>query len=333
MTHFLGLDIAKDSFMALVLDEHERVLRPATAFPNAPAGFVQLLDWLPDPAQTVALCEPTGVYGQRLKQALADALQSLHEVNAQSVRRFSFSQVQTKTDQADALALAEAARTLFLSKPHILQRSRVVSDPQRENLALWLSEYNRLRVAIATLRQQLKTLAYQVAADAALLRERRQQELRFLLQRQREVQRQIERLVSERSDRQAELVRSIPGIGPLTTAAAVIVVRDVRRFASADALKAYLGIYPRRRQSGPREGAAHLAHHGNALMRHMLWNAAKAAVRTKHTHNPFRDLFERMRAKGKSATAAYAAVARKLVQVIYGVLKNQSPYKFLPTST
>ena len=125
-----------------------------------------------------------------------------------------------------------------------------------------------------------------------------------------------------------ELIDSIPGIGPLSTAVLLVVVRDVQRFASADALKAYLGIYPRRKQSGKREGKSCLAHHGNRLVRHMLWNAAKAAVRMKHPQNPFRALFDRLVAKGKSQPAAYGAVCRKLVQVVFGVLKSQTPFQF-----
>jgi len=62
--------------------------------------------------------------------------------------------------------------------------------------------------------------------------------------------------------------------------------------------------------------------------RDVLWNAAKAAVRVKHPHNPFRQLFDRLVAKGKSKPSAYGAVSRKLVQVIYGVLKSQTPFQY-----
>ncbi len=120
----------------------------------------------------------------------------------------------------------------------------------------------------------------------------------------------------------------IPGLGPISTAATLVVVRDVSRFRSADALKAFLGIYPRRNQSGKREKPSHLARHGNALMRHVLWNAAKAAVIVKHPANPFRQLLERLMAKGRSYSYAIGVVCRKLVQVIYGVLKSQTTFQF-----
>jgi len=327
MRYFLGLDVAKDSLVAALLDEAGSPPQVAS-FPNSADGFGQLLAWLPDPAGTIAVCEPTGVYGQRLKWALVTAVESLHEINAQTLRRFSFSQVRTKTEQADALGIADAARTLFLSKPDVLHQSRVSCGEKRENLALWLGEYNRLRLAIATLRQQIALLDHHVAPDAPAVQRRRRVELKRLLAEQKSVLQRVQQAYEALDDQQARLVDSIPGLGVVSTAAVLVVVRDVHRFRSADALKAYLGLYPRRNQSGARERKAHLARHGNRLVRHVLWNAAKAAIRVKHPHNPFRALFDRLVAKGKSQAAAFGAVCRKLVQVIYGVLKSQTPFQF-----
>lgn len=327
MRYFLGLDVAKDTFVAALINEHgER--SPLATFTNNAEGFAALLAWLPAPARTIGLCEPTGVYNQHLKHALAAALESLHELNAQTLRQFAFSQVRTKTDPADAASIAEAARTLFLTRPEKLAQSRVLLSPQRENLALWLAEYDRLRKAIVTLRQQIAELDHRAASDAPKVQRRRQQELRRLLAEQDGVKEQIEASCRQLDDQQARLVDSIPGLGLLSTAATLVVVRDVQRFSSADSLKAYLGIYPRRHQSGPREKRSHLAHHGNALMRHMLWNAAKAAVMVKHPANPFRQLQERLMSKGRSYNYAIGAVSRKLVQVIYGVLRSKTLYQF-----
>jgi transposase len=327
MRYFLGLDVAKDSFAAAVLDETGQLVS-STSFSNDAAGFAALLAWLPAAAQTIAVCEPTGVYNQHLKQTLATSFESLHEINSQTLKQYAFSQVRTKTDQADALTIADAARTLFLSKPETLAKTRVSWSPERENLALWLAEYDRLRKAIAMLRQQIGDLDHHAAADAAKVQQRRRRELQRLLADQKQVKQQIERAFAKLDDVQAQLIDSIPGLGPISTAATLVVVRNVARFRSADALKAYLGIYPRRNQSGKRERRSHLAHHGNALMRHVLWNAARAAVIVKHEANPFRQLLERLMAKGRSYSYAIGAVCRKLVQVIYGVLKSQTPFQF-----
>src|SRR4051812_37725378 len=97
MRYFLGLDVAKDTFVAALIDElGER--RGLETFTNDAPGFAALLAWLPQPARTIGLCEPTGVYNQHLKHALAATLESLHEINAQTLRQFAMSQVRTKTD-------------------------------------------------------------------------------------------------------------------------------------------------------------------------------------------------------------------------------------------
>ena len=327
MKQFLGIDIAKDSFVVSLLGSDGQALKSAK-FANDAGGFAELVAWLPQPAATIAVCEPTGVYGKRLQQAICNVVESLHEINAAILKRFAFSQVQTKTDEADALMIAAAARTLYLTKPEVLQKSRVSCGEKRENLALWLGEYDRLRSEIARLRQQIECLNHHIAPDSAKVQRLREKELKYLLGQQKKVKQEVERAYEQLDDRQAQLIDSIPGVGPLTTAATLIVVRDVSRFKTADSLKAYLGIYPRRNQSGPRERASHMAHHGSKLMRHMLWNAAKAAVLTHDPRNPFRALFDRLVAKGKSPSSAYGAVCRKLVQVIYGVLKSQKLFEY-----
>lgn len=331
MRYFLGLDVAKDSLVAALLDEAGQGIGSAV-FANDVEGFSQLLAWLPAPAHTIGVCEPTGVYNQHLKQTLSTLLESLHEINSQTLKQYAFSQVRTKTDHADALTIADAARTLFLSRPEKLAKSRVSWNPQRENLALWLAEYDRLRKAVTALKLQIGNLDHHAAPDARKVQQRRKQELKRLQAQQDSVLEQIELVFQKLDDTQARLVDSIPGIGPLSTAATLVVIRDASRFRTADSLKAYLGMYPRRNQSGTREKRSHLAHHGNKLMRHVLWNAAKAAVKVKHPGNPFRQLFERLRAKGRTFNHATGAVCRKLVQVLYGVLKSQTPFHY-PAST
>jgi transposase len=327
MRYFLGIDIGKHSIVAVLVDLEGNVLK-ARAFTNDSKGFAELVMWLECPAETLGVCEPTGAYGKRLKQALANAIGSLHEINSAALKRYSFTQIRTKTDEADARSIAQAARTLHLTNPRMLKNTRVFCDLDRESLALWLNEYDRLRKSIAMLRQQLDNLDQHIAPVTARIRQRRERELAALLESQDEARQEIIRCYERTNDRQAELIDSVPGIGALSTAALVSIIGDIERFPSADALKGFLGIYPSRDQTGQRERKSHMARHGNQLTKHMLWNAAKAAVRVKHPHNPFRILFDRLIAKGKSAAYAYGAVCRKLVQVIYGVLKSQTPFQF-----
>lgn len=319
----LGVDLAKDSFVATLIDAQGNVLLAAKTFSNNVQGCLELLDAVPKPKRTRVILESTGVYGKLFIKTLTSTELDIFEVNPMIIKRLSCSMVQTKTDQADAMRIAQVGKMLAESEPKTLEKYRVQHDPHRENLALWVGEYKRISDASSRLKQQIKQLAFHAAPQVQVILKRREQELQHLKQLLKTTKQEIEAQLQDQASEQAQCLRSITGIGPLTAATALVSIQDISRFATADSLKAYWGIYPRRRQSGKYEARSRMANHGNKLMRHMLWNAAKSAAR----YNPVcRELFERMTANGKSAPAAYGAVARKLVQLIYGVLKNETTF-------
>lgn len=322
--HTLGLDIGKDEVVAFLLDdEGQPIYKTSKAFPQTAAGHRRLLKWLPNAECTRVLFESTGVYSKALVKALDGCVGSLHELNPRTLKHMAVSMTQTKTDHADARAIAEIGHLLALTRPEVLQKRTVAFDEQAQNVAAWLSEYDRLRANIAALKCQIEDIGLNPAPAARQIRTRRQAELRLLEARLDHAKAQIQAALDAWKCKDAELLLSIKGVGPLTAAAILTKTRTIDRFDSADAFKAYFGVYPRQNQSGRRNAPARMATHGCALVRHMLWNAARVAAR----FNPVcRQLFERLRSAGRAVPACYGAVARKLLQIIYGVLKNQRPF-------
>lgn len=322
--HTLGLDIGKDEVVAFLLDDDgQPVHKAAKAFAQTAAGHRQLLAWLPNPEHTRVLFESTGVYSKALVKALDGQVGSLHEMNPCTLKHMAVSMTQTKTDHADARAIAEIGHLLALTKPDALDKRAIAFDEQAQNVAAWLAEYDRLRKCVVALKCQIDDVGCNPAPAARQIHKRRKAELRTLENRLAHARKQIEAAVKDWKHRDAELLLSIKGVGPLTAAAVLTKARDIRRFDSADAFKAYFGVYPKQNQSGRRNAPAHMAKHGCAVVRHMLWNAAKSAAR----FNPVcRQLFERLRAAGHKVPACFGAVARKLLQIIYGVLKRQTPF-------
>ena len=225
----------------------------------------------------------------------------------------------TKTDSVDARAIAEAARLLTLAGSPVLERARVTGEDAHD-LEMWLAEYDRLRRAITRLqRQRDVVLRYPAEAKKEILKGI-DAELKQLKKHQNKAKEKVEELGAGGD---FDLVVSVKGIGALTAAALVCKIKNIDRFESADQLKAYFGEYPCIRKSGKRKGQVRVAQHGNAMVRHLLWNCAKPAAR----HNPAcRALYERLLAAGKPPAYAWAAVARKLLQIVYGVLKSRSPW-------
>ena len=119
---------------------------------------------------------------------------------------------------------------------------------QSNNEALGSAAVNGAQMVGARAICAMKNVGLHVAADALVVQRGREQELRRLLAQQKDVQQKIVEVYEALDDVQARLIDSIPVLGVISTAATLVVVRDVTRFKSAAALKAYLGIDPRRNQ-------------------------------------------------------------------------------------
>ncbi len=123
---------------------------------------------------------------------------------------------------------------------------------------------------------------------------------------------------------------TIPGVGPTTAAVLVAKIENIDRFKSPEALVNYFGIFPERAESGTdkhgrpnRQESAHMSRKGNDLVRHLLWNAARTAIR----HNPAcRALYARQIARGKRFDVAIGHCMRKLLHLVYAVWKSNRPW-------
>ena len=120
------------------------------------------------------------------------------------------------------------------------------------------------------------------------------------------------------------LLISIPGIGNKTASRILAELGDTTTFSNARQLAAYCGLTPRLRQSGT---SVHkrpcLSKVGNARLRKALFMPAMCAAR----YNPVLEAFyKRLLKKGKSKMSALGAVMRKLLHIIYGVLKHEKSF-------
>jgi transposase len=123
---------------------------------------------------------------------------------------------------------------------------------------------------------------------------------------------------------------TIDGIGEATAAVLVAKIVDINRFATADQLVSYFGIFPEENSSGVNKngqplpsGSTHMSRKGNDLARSYLWNAARVAIR----HNPaVRALYQRQRARGKRGDVAIGHCMRKLLHLVFAVWKTDRPF-------
>ena len=121
----------------------------------------------------------------------------------------------------------------------------------------------------------------------------------------------------------ADLLQTIPGIGPHTAATLLGELGVLARFTNARALVAYTGFYPVIAESGARAATPRLSAVGSRIARQTLYLAAVNAVRRSAE---WRTIYLRKRAQGKKAKQALIVVAVKLLHTVYAMLKHRRPY-------
>jgi len=123
-------------------------------------------------------------------------------------------------------------------------------------------------------------------------------------------------------DPQARLLRTQPGVGPITALAFVVTVGDVSRFPRGKHVASYLGLIPREHSSGGRQRLGSISKQGNRFLRMLLVEAAQTVVRLDEG---FRKQYAH-RCRSKPKGVAKVAAARKLAIRLYWMLRTQTPY-------
>ena len=120
------------------------------------------------------------------------------------------------------------------------------------------------------------------------------------------------------------VITTITGIGSVLGASIVSEIGNISRFERANQLVAYAGLDTRIKQSGDFSATnTKLSKRGSPYLRRSIWLAATVAA--------FKDpalsiYYQGLRARGKAHGTAIGAVARKLTNIIFAVLRDQKPY-------
>ena len=144
----------------------------------------------------------------------------------------------------------------------------------------------------------------------------------------------LDQMIAEESagDEEIERLQSIPGVGPKVAFAFVSHV-GADRFENSGQLSNYLGLVPRVYMSGDTVRYGPITKRGNSYVRALLVQGAWALVRSKGGGR-LKELYEYMTIeKSKNKKKAIVAVARKLAEIIYTMMREKTCYanmKFKP---
>jgi transposase len=122
--------------------------------------------------------------------------------------------------------------------------------------------------------------------------------------------------------RQARLLMTQPGVGPITALAFAVTVGDVSRFEHSNQVASYLGLIPREHSSGGKQRLGAITKQGNRFMRQLLVEAAQTACRKDEG---FRKQYQ-ARCHHKPKGVAKVAAARRLTVRLYWMLRQNIGY-------
>ena len=254
------------------------------------------------------------------------------------VKTKAIASAKIKNDKLDSHMLAQLLRADLICTVHVSSleirklkellrhRSRLVRDATRmKNRIHMLLMKNNLRSPFSDL-FGVKGLRYLVEID---LPDYHRQQVEVYLVLYQKLQEQIEPLTKRvralaKENHTAQLLMTIPGIGPITAMFIVAEVDDISRFRSYRNLASYAGLVPSLDASAGKEKRGRITKQGSRYLRTALVEAAQAAARMQNSR--LRIFFRRKIVKA-GYQKAIVATAHKILQYAFYVWKNQTPYQ------
>ena len=129
---------------------------------------------------------------------------------------------------------------------------------------------------------------------------------------------------------EARILTSLPaGMGPVLGAEFLVSVGDLLAFESADRLAAYAGLVPAAHDCGKRTGKNRRMRGGNKVLKRVFYQSAFASLRSSPHSRAF---YDRKRREGKKHTQALIALARRRVNVLWAMLRDETTFEVPPAA-
>ena len=125
-------------------------------------------------------------------------------------------------------------------------------------------------------------------------------------------------------DRIQKIMTQVTGIGIASAQSLIIATNGFKDFENSKQVSKFIGTSPTDRQSGTSlKGKGTINKSGISYVRTTLYLAAMNAVRF---NNACKELYTRLRAKGKPFKVAIVAAINKLIKQLFAVVKNNTAF-------
>jgi transposase len=308
----LGIDIAKQKFDAALLVDGKTKHK---ACKNSAEGFETMRLWLEKQGirKVHACLEATGNYGEDLAIYLHEAGHIVSIVNPARIKGFAQSELlRTKTDKLDAALIARFC---------LAMQPGPWSPPSPEIRSL-RALVRRVDSLIDMRSQEKNRISTAHESVSLLIKEH----IVYLNQEIEKIRQQIADLIRQDPNlkQKNDLLESIPGIGKATIPTILAELDGLEKFNHVRELVAFIGLAPKETLSGSSiKGKPRLCKIGHARLRKALYMPALVSIQCNPVMIAF---YNRLKDKGKNGKVIVCAIMRKLVHVIFGVLKSGKKY-------
>lgn len=318
--NYIGADMAMETFVISQRNKSKKGYGLST-IANTDEGIQSWVDQL-DPERTCVVMEATGVYHLRLAYTLCEYGIRTCVCNPLSVRRFAeMKGITAKTDPMDAVCLMEYGEQ---NKPSFFNVPSATLDELRQRRSLLGQLQKRQQMS----KNNLHHVEQHPRADP-FVKELLLDEISQLEQKIRLIKEKIAEVIDQDYGDQLNLLKSIPGIGDVVASAIIDAANSFQGFDDCD-VKAFVkhaGLCPNVRRSGKSvRGASTITRSGTPDLRAKMYLPALTLCTRMKGENPFKQLYTRLIAKGKTFKQTMVAVMHKLLRVAVAVLKSKEPF-------
>jgi transposase len=356
-TKYVGLDVHKETIAVAVADGGGGEARFFGEIANTPEALSRLARQMSKGDAHVSFCYEAGPCGYGIHRQLREAGQDCQVVAPSRIPKKAGDRV--KTDRRDALALARLHRAGELTAAWVpdgaqealrdLTRAREdikhLQRQAKQRLLAFCLRHGRRYAGKANWTQAhyrwLETLTFDQPLQQVVFQEYIET-VGALTRRLGALDEQIARAARESVFSPViEALMALRGVSLLTATTVVAELGDLRRFASAPQLMAYLGLVPSEHSSGPRQSRGAITKTGNGHVRRVLVEAAwtyrhparKSAVlqrRAERAPQAVQDIawaaqkrlcgrYRHLERRGKLKVQVCTAIARELAGFIWAV--------------
>ncbi len=345
MEHYAGLDVSLKEISICVVDRDGNIFARGTcpADPEGVAGWLRTRSLMPQrivhESGMLSIWLQRGLMGLGLPATCIDARKAHKSLSARL----------NKSDTTDAEGLAQLARTGWFTPVHVrseeADRLRSLIGARERLIRLRKDLEGHIRGVLKTFGIRMMGIGQgrqrQAFRDQLAAADETDPVLRAiadgfiaahatLCQAADELDKEVKRKAKAHSV--ARRLMTIPGVGPINALSFIALVDDPGRFTHTSDLGAFLGLTPKRHQSGEVDWSGRVSKCGDGAMRGLLFEAASCVIRQVKRFSPLKSWAVRLAGRRGFRKAA-VATARKIAVLMLTLWKNETDYEWTKEAT